>query len=201
MGSALVDRVTRRLRDLADATGDPVVAVASAQAALDHERLLGSDAPVRWAEVATAWDDHGFRRQALVARLRQVQAALGRQSERAQAATDLADIHTTVAEAGSPLLASAAERTARAAGVALSGESKSKARAGGPQEPGFSELTRREREVLELVSSGATNRQIGTQLYISEKTASVHVSRILAKLGVSGREDAARLHQQQRTGR
>ena len=56
MGSALVDRVTQRLRELAATTGDPVVAVASAQAALDHERLLGSDAPARWAEVATTWD-------------------------------------------------------------------------------------------------------------------------------------------------
>ena len=180
MGSALVDRVTQRLRELADATGDPVVAVASAQAALDHERLLGSDAPARWAEVATTWDDYGFRRLAMVARLRQAQAALSRQSERSQAATDLAEVHTMVAEAGSRLLAMAAERTARAAGVALSGESKSKARAAGAQQPGFAELTRREREVLELVATGATNRQVGTQLYISEKTASVHVSRILA---------------------
>jgi DNA-binding NarL/FixJ family response regulator len=96
-----------------------------------------------------------------------------------------------VVEAGSPLLAMAAERTARAAGVPLSGESKSKARAAGAQQPGFAELTRREREVLELVATGATNRQVGTQLYISEKTASVHVSRILAKLGVGGRVEAA----------
>jgi DNA-binding NarL/FixJ family response regulator len=52
-------------------------------------------------------------------------------------------------------------------------------------------LTRREREVLELVASGATNRQIGAMLYISTKTASVHVSRILAKLGAANRAEAA----------
>jgi DNA-binding NarL/FixJ family response regulator len=52
-------------------------------------------------------------------------------------------------------------------------------------------LTARELEVLRLVASGSTNRQIGTQLFISEKTASVHVSRILAKLQVSGRAEAA----------
>jgi DNA-binding CsgD family transcriptional regulator len=52
-------------------------------------------------------------------------------------------------------------------------------------------LTSREQEVLRLVASGLTNRQIGAQLYISEKTASVHVSRILAKLAVSGRTEAA----------
>ncbi|MCW2706564.1 MAG: LuxR family transcriptional regulator [Frankiales bacterium] len=52
-------------------------------------------------------------------------------------------------------------------------------------------LTARELEVLRLVAAGSTNRQIGTQLFISEKTASVHVSRILAKLQVSGRTEAA----------
>jgi DNA-binding NarL/FixJ family response regulator len=52
-------------------------------------------------------------------------------------------------------------------------------------------LTDRELEVLRLVAAGSTNRQIGAQLFISEKTASVHVSRILAKLEVSGRAEAA----------
>ena len=52
-------------------------------------------------------------------------------------------------------------------------------------------LTPRELDVLRLVVAGSTNRQIGAALYISEKTASVHVSRILAKLGVSTRGQAA----------
>jgi DNA-binding NarL/FixJ family response regulator len=52
-------------------------------------------------------------------------------------------------------------------------------------------LTRRETEVLALLAEGQTNRQIGQELYITEKTASVHVSRILAKLGVAGRGEAA----------
>jgi DNA-binding CsgD family transcriptional regulator len=51
-------------------------------------------------------------------------------------------------------------------------------------------LTAREREVLALLSEGLTNRQIGQRLYIANKTASVHVSNILAKLGVSGRTEA-----------
>ena len=51
-------------------------------------------------------------------------------------------------------------------------------------------LTAREREVLALLAEGLTNRQIGQQLYIAEKTASVHVSNILAKLGASGRTEA-----------
>ena len=52
-------------------------------------------------------------------------------------------------------------------------------------------LTPRERQVLALVADGATNREIGAQLYMAEKTASVHVSRILAKLDVRSRTEAA----------
>ena len=52
-------------------------------------------------------------------------------------------------------------------------------------------LTRREAEVLALVAQGRTNRQIGQELFITPKTASIHVSRILAKLGVTGRGEAA----------
>jgi DNA-binding CsgD family transcriptional regulator len=52
-------------------------------------------------------------------------------------------------------------------------------------------LTRREAEVLALVAEGRTNRQIGQELFITPKTASIHVSRILAKLGVAGRGEAA----------
>ncbi|MGH2869486.1 MAG: response regulator transcription factor, partial [Solirubrobacteraceae bacterium] len=52
-------------------------------------------------------------------------------------------------------------------------------------------LTPRERQVLALIAEGATNRQIGEALFMAEKTASVHVSRILAKLGVTGRTQAA----------
>ena len=52
-------------------------------------------------------------------------------------------------------------------------------------------LTRREAEVLTLVAAGRTNRQVAKALFISEKTASIHVSHILAKLGVAGRVEAA----------
>ena len=51
-------------------------------------------------------------------------------------------------------------------------------------------LTAREAEVLGLVAQGLTNRQIGERLFVSDKTVSVHVSNVLAKLGVSGRAEA-----------
>ena len=52
-------------------------------------------------------------------------------------------------------------------------------------------LTEREAEVLALLGEGRTNRQIGQELFITEKTASVHVSRILMKLSVHNRAEAA----------
>jgi DNA-binding CsgD family transcriptional regulator len=52
-------------------------------------------------------------------------------------------------------------------------------------------LSRREYEVLGLISEGRTNREIGERLFISQKTVGVHVGNILAKLGVSGRVEAA----------
>ncbi|NNU28403.1 helix-turn-helix transcriptional regulator [Isoptericola sediminis] len=60
-----------------------------------------------------------------------------------------------------------------------------------PGEAGADPLTDRERQVLELVAEGLTNGQIAERLFISRKTASVHVSAILRKLGVTSRTEAA----------
>jgi DNA-binding CsgD family transcriptional regulator len=52
-------------------------------------------------------------------------------------------------------------------------------------------LSKRELEVLALIAEGRSNPEIGRQLFITRKTVAVHVSNILAKLGVSGRVEAA----------
>jgi NarL family two-component system response regulator LiaR len=59
------------------------------------------------------------------------------------------------------------------------------------------ELTRREREVLELISGGRSNKRIALELGIAEKTVKTHVGHVLAKLGVSDRTQAALLAVQQ----
>ena len=64
------------------------------------------------------------------------------------------------------------------------------ANGGGEEEAAFG-LTPRELQVLALLAEGATNREIGAQLFMAEKTASVHVSRILSKLDVRSRTEAA----------
>jgi DNA-binding NarL/FixJ family response regulator len=54
--------------------------------------------------------------------------------------------------------------------------------------------------VAELVAEGRTNRQIGAQLFLSEKTIEKHVSRAMAKLEVSSRAGIARLVERERAG-
>jgi DNA-binding NarL/FixJ family response regulator len=58
------------------------------------------------------------------------------------------------------------------------------------QDP-LSELTEQERRVLELIGEGLTNREIGTRMYLAEKTVKNYVSRVLAKLGMARRTQAA----------
>ncbi len=75
--------------------------------------------------------------------------------------------------------------------MAGSGEPPPAAEPGPADELARFGLTEREREVLILLAAGRSNPEIAQALFISPKTASVHVSNILAKLGVSGRVEAA----------
>ncbi|MCU0504356.1 MAG: AAA family ATPase [Chloroflexi bacterium] len=82
---------------------------------------------------------------------------------------------------------------ARARGSASAAAELARALVGAPAAPrrdAFG-LSRREHEVLGLIAEGRTNREIAERLFISERTVHVHVSRVLAKLGVSGRVEAA----------
>ena len=89
--------------------------------------------------------------------------------------------------AGSSAGAGFARTGTASAGTASAGA----ARAGGGTAPNLAVLTKREREVLRLIAEGRSNREIGAALFISAKTASVHVSNILGKLGVASRTEAA----------
>jgi DNA-binding CsgD family transcriptional regulator len=63
--------------------------------------------------------------------------------------------------------------------------------AAGAPSSGGGELTARERQIVELVAEGLSNGEVAARLYISPKTASVHVSNILAKLGLANRVEIA----------
>src|SRR5581483_3401131 len=90
---------------------------------------------------------------------------------------------------GAGPLAEQAARTATRAGLsAVAGGADTVAPANNDNASG---LTARELDVLRLIAAGLSNRQIGTELFISGNTAGVHVSRILAKLGAATRTQAA----------
>jgi DNA-binding CsgD family transcriptional regulator len=102
--------------------------------------------------------------------------------ERNEAKQVLATASAEAAALGSTLLADRIGALSQRAGFAV---------APPPEKSPVAGLTPREIEVLQLVAAGRSNGEIGTALFISTKTASVHVSNILAKLGVSGRGEAA----------
>jgi DNA-binding CsgD family transcriptional regulator len=101
---------------------------------------------------------------------------------RDEACAQLVAAHGTAVRLGAEPLRHEVEALARRGRVDLPGVRRA---------AGSTALTAREVEVLRLVAAGLTNRQVGGRLFMSEKTASVHVSRILAKLGASGRAEAA----------
>ncbi|WP_184862222.1 AAA family ATPase [Kutzneria kofuensis] len=109
--------------------------------------------------------------------------ALHNDGRRDEAIAELRTAHADAVHMGALPLRDAIEAWAKRARIAV-----------GDVEPDSDDLfTPRERAVLELVASGLTNRQIGERLYISEKTASVHLSRVMAKLGAGSRTEAVSL--------
>ncbi|MBD0688250.1 response regulator [Kitasatospora sp. NPDC101157] len=104
--------------------------------------------------------------------------------------TDLVSAVRTVASGQSMLDSGAATRLM----ARLRGEAATQQPSDAPQ------LTEREREILALVGEGLTNRQIGQRLYLAEKTVKNHISRLLAKLGVERRVQAAIIATQVLTG-
>ena len=124
-----------------------------------------------------------------IAQLRRAETLVAR-SERDDAAAQLADVLAAADELGAPWLRAEVEGLAGRARLPLpTGDEEAPAPEPAGEDP-FG-LTPRERQVLELLAAGATNREIGAQLFMAEKTASVHVSRILAKLDVRSRTEAA----------
>jgi DNA-binding CsgD family transcriptional regulator len=161
-----------------------------AHAEADHCRALGIDQVEGWVAAATAWESLGRPYLAAIARWRQAEALVGA-GDRDGAVAPASDAIAEAERLGAAWLAGELESLAARARLRLGddGEAAVPVEDDGDGDP-FG-LTKRERQVLALVAAGATNREIGRQLYMAEKTASVHVSRILAKLDVRSRTEAA----------
>ncbi|GAA3031627.1 helix-turn-helix transcriptional regulator [Streptosporangium longisporum] len=187
---APVDRL-RRLAEKLAAEGDLQRAHGLTFAA-EVGRLDGTDDHGRWRAVASAWA--GLRQPYAEARalLGAAEAAIA-SGEREAAAGDLSKAAGLAAGLGAAPLAAGIEALAGRARIAIA-EGAEPARTPpavpSPRMAGFG-LTAREREVLALVVAGRSNREIAGELFISVKTVSVHVSNILAKLGVASRGEAA----------
>jgi DNA-binding CsgD family transcriptional regulator len=158
----------------------------------ERTRLAGTSDPDAWSRAAQAWQDLGCPHRAGYAWWRRAQAQLDAGQPPAAAA---AALRAAAAAAGghAPLLAQI-RLLAERARIPLQAPAEAIAETPLPaRDLAPYGLTGRELAVLRLLAAGRSNAQIGAELYISPKTAGVHVSSILRKLGVSGRVQAAAL--------
>jgi DNA-binding CsgD family transcriptional regulator/tetratricopeptide (TPR) repeat protein len=156
------------------------------QCQAEHARLHGRADPAAWADIARAWDLLAEPYPAVYARWRHAEALLSIGATRAEVTVPLSAAAQTAQHLGAGPLHAEISRLARRARIPLTPPEEGPARTPVP----FG-LTPRELEVLAHLADGRTNREIGTSLFVTEKTASFHVSGILNKLGVSTRSEAA----------
>ncbi|WP_316761851.1 helix-turn-helix transcriptional regulator [Streptomyces herbicida] len=184
-----LDRVRDTARKLT--TGAPVWLAHDRWVRAELRRAEGTDTPDIWSEVVTSFEplERPYDLARVRRRLARALLADGGDDERDRA-TELLRLARAVAEhLGARPLADSVVLLAQRARLSLTCAPR---QAPAPADPVEAlGLTSRERDVLRLVSAGRTNRQIAEELFISPKTASVHVSNILGKLGVSGRGEAA----------
>ena len=174
--------------------GDADLPALLATCEAEWARAQGAADPDRWEAAAAAWEAIAGHHphQAAYARWRAAAALLERRGDRERAARLLRQAHGAAAALGAAPLRGEVERLARAARVELAPPAANDAVVAAPAPAGTDlGLTGRELEVLRLVAEGRSNRQVAEALFISAKTASVHVSNILAKLGVASRVEAA----------
>jgi DNA-binding NarL/FixJ family response regulator len=182
-GRALLERVR------ADAERAPRAGLAHdvhvrgrhAKAEAEWTRLLGRSDPARWQ---AAVDAFAYGNVYAVARCQwRLAEALAGGGDRERATQAARAAHATATRLGAAPLREALEALARRGRLDLG--------VAPPAQPTLAGLTPRELEVLRLLVEGRSNRQIAEELFISAKTASVHVTNLLSKLGVHSRLEAA----------
>ncbi|WP_433164394.1 AAA family ATPase [Kribbella sp. CA-247076] len=179
------------VRLLAGAVAGVRASAIAAQVAAERSRLVGASDPELWRAAARCWQTFAHPYDEARARFRAAEALLASRAPgvRSQAAAELeAALRTAESLRAVPLMGRI-RSLAKLARIPL-GQTPT------GSEPGADPievigLTDREIQVLTLLAEGRTNREIGTALYMSAKTASVHVSHILVKLGVRTRVQAA----------
>ena len=184
-------------------------------------RIEGRHDPESWAAVAATWAAIGVPYQAAKAHWREAEAALATRTQRARARDALEKAWRLAERLGAdplrrelaelagrgrlavsipvepsprmPVMAPSVPAAATAPVASADGRGLAERLLAGQDGPKVSAfgLSPRETEVLGVLTEGRTNREIAERLFISERTVAVHVGKILAKLGVAGRVEAA----------
>ncbi len=198
MSAAAALAAADELADWVEHTGDealtnhPFVAATPAERATwnaERTRVVNSSDPDAWSAAATAWQNLGCPHQAGYAWWRQAEAQL--YAGQSRGAAEALQAGGEAADGNAPLL-SQIRRLALRARVPLPSRPEATPESQEQAKTLHSHgLTSRELGVLRLLATGRTNAQIGAELFISPKTASVHVTNILRKLGVTTRVQAA----------
>jgi ATP/maltotriose-dependent transcriptional regulator MalT len=187
--TALLGRLGQAAQSPA-AAGLPELAACHTLGLAEQTRQQGPCDPAAWAAAATEWERLGQPYRAAYAWFRQAEALLAGHGDRTSAAAVLGRAVAITGRLGARPLEGEVRALARRGRLSLAPPAP--AAAACPPTPAAQlGLTRREVEVLALVAAGRSNRQIARALFISPKTVGVHVSNILAKLGVAGRVEAA----------
>lgn len=188
--TAFLDRLFEAVRKLT--TGAPLWLAYEKWTRAELDRATSqTPEPDTWSDLVTAFEalERPYDLAQVRHRLAEALLAVGGDDERARATELLRLTRAAATHLGARPLVDATTHLAQRARLTLT-----TAPPPPPADPAEAlGLTTRERDVLRLVAAGRTNRQIAEELFISPKTASVHVSNILGKLGVSGRGEAAAL--------
>jgi DNA-binding CsgD family transcriptional regulator/tetratricopeptide (TPR) repeat protein len=198
--AAAMSRATELAADVASlvdgtylegARSTPWMQAIGAPVAAETGRAEGRSDPQAWASAAAAHAAVGTMPEVAYCRYRQAEALLTAE-DRSGATAALVEAVELARRIGMVPLVGWIETIARRSRLSIEASVHVTVNlADEPHDPWG--LSPREREVLDLLGEGRTNRQIGETLFISEKTASVHVTHILGKLGVSSRTEAALL--------
>ena len=194
---AATERLRRRLREIAERPGHAAsrsIQACHVTATAELAALDGSDPIQAWERGAAAWRDLGWLHRVAYCRYREAEARLVAGRDRRLAEAGVREAHAISVELGAEPLRLEIESLARRARVSFGADRHADRAAGSPPIATPADphgLTEREHEVLGLMISGRTNREIGATLFISPKTAGVHVSNILGKFGAANRVEAA----------
>jgi DNA-binding NarL/FixJ family response regulator len=148
-----------------------------------HAAVVGAPAVAQWIEAVERFGAAGLVVRRAWAQVQLAAAIVESGGDRSDAAELVAEAHALAVRLGAEPIRRDAESLVRRARLDVPGVARV------PE--GDLGLTEREAEVLRLVAAGRTNREIASELFISAKTASVHVSNILRKVGASTRGEAA----------